>query len=94
MVGLFLPTMTILLHVGIWLYSAFVVFQAITLPVEYNASARAKRTLARLGLVSGEEGEAIRKMLGAAALTYVAALAVAMLQLLRMILIANQRDRD
>lgn len=94
MVGLFIPAWSFLLHVGIWLYSAIVVFQVITLPVEYNASARAKQVLARLGFVSGEEGEAIRKMLGAAALTYVAALAVAMLQLLRMILIANQRDRD
>jgi Zn-dependent membrane protease YugP len=90
----FLFSIPILLHVGIWLYSAMVIFHAITLPVEFNASARAKQVLARLGMVSGEEGEAIRKMLGAAALTYVAALAVSLLELLRMILIANQRDRD
>jgi Zn-dependent membrane protease YugP len=85
----------LLLQIGIWCYSAIVVFQLITLPVEYDASRRAKLVLAELGLVDREEGEAIRKVLGAAALTYVAALAVALLQLVKMIALANTaRDRD
>lgn len=83
-----------MMQLGIWLYSGIVIFQLITLPVEYDASSRAKKVLASMGLVDHEEGEAIRKVLGAAALTYVAALAVAMLELLRMILVANSRDRD
>lgn len=85
----------VLMQLGIWLYSAIVVFQLITLPVEYDASARAKRVLADLGFVNQEEGVAIKKMLGAAALTYVAALAVAILELLKMIVMANHaRNRD
>jgi Zn-dependent membrane protease YugP len=96
MIGLFFHSgmSSTLMQAGIWLYSAIVVFQLITLPVEYDASARAKKALAGLGLVNQEEGEAIRKMLGAAALTYVAALAVAMFELLRMIALANSRDRN
>ncbi len=94
MIGLFFHS-GILLQVGIWCYSAIVVFQGITLPVEFDASARAKRVLAELGFVNREEGEAIKKMLGVAALTYVAAMATAMLELLRMIILANHvRDRD
>lgn len=90
MIGLFIQS-GILLQIGIWCYSAIVAFQLITLPVEFDASARAKRVLADLGFVNQEEGEAIKKVLGAAALTYVAALAVALLELFRMILIANRR---
>ncbi len=94
MIGLFIRS-GILLQIGIWLYSAIVVFQLITLPVEIDASARAKKVLANLGFVNREEGEAIKKVLGAAALTYVAGLATAMLELLKMILLANRvRDRD
>jgi Zn-dependent membrane protease YugP len=92
--GFFLH-MPSMLQIGIWLYSAIVVFQLITLPVEYDASSRAKRVLADLGLVNREEGEAIRKMLSAAALTYVAALITAILQLIDMIFVANQsRNRN
>jgi len=93
MIGFFISS-GILLQIGIWCYSAIIVFQVITLPVEYDASARAKRVLADLGFVNREEGEIIKKMLGVAALTYVAALAVAILQLLKMILIANSRRRN
>jgi len=94
MIGMFIHS-GLLLQLGIWLYSAMVVFQLITLPVEYDASARAKRVLADLGFVNREEGEAIRQVLGAAALTYVAALATAALELLRMILLSGaMRDRD
>ena len=94
MVGLFIHSGW-MLQVGIWCYSAIVVFQLITLPVEYDASRRAKLVLAELGLVNHEDGEAIRKVLGAAALTYVAGLATALLELIRMIALANTvRDRD
>jgi Zn-dependent membrane protease YugP len=58
---------------GIALYSAFVFFQLVNLPVEYNASARAKLQLAELGITSTQQGPYIEKMLSAAALTYVAA---------------------
>lgn len=94
MIGLFIHS-GMLLQIGIWLFSAYVVFQLITLPVEFDASARAKRVLADLGFVNREEGDAIRKVLGAAALTYVAALATAILELIKLIIIANHaRDRD
>jgi len=94
-IGLFIqPSMgQVVMKIGIWLFSAIVIFQLITLPVEFDASARARKALATLGLVDGKEGEAIRKVLGAAALTYVAALVTAMLQLLRMIAIAQARRR-
>jgi uncharacterized protein len=93
MIGLFtnIPAM---LTIGIWLFSAIVVFQLITLPVEFDASARAKKVLGNMGFVNGEEGRAIQKVLGAAALTYVAGLAMAILELAKLIAIANsRRDR-
>jgi uncharacterized protein len=84
-----------MLQLGIWLFSAVVVFQLITLPVEFDASARAKKVLADLGFINRDEEIAIRKVLNAAALTYVAALVTAMLELLRMIIMANQqRSRE
>ncbi|MCC7518013.1 MAG: zinc metallopeptidase [Verrucomicrobiae bacterium] len=88
LVGLFLHS-GLMLQIGIWCYSAIVIFQLITLPVEYDASRRAKLVLAEIGLVNRDEGEAIRKVLGAAALTYVAGLATALLELIRMIALAN-----
>jgi uncharacterized protein len=90
-IGTIVQGLPFLMTLGIWLFSAVVVFQLITLPVEYDASARAKRVLANLGFVSAQEGIAIRKVLNAAALTYVAALVSAVLQLLYMIMRANSR---
>ena len=83
-----------LMRIGIILFSAIVIFQLITLPVEFDASRRAKRALADLRFVNQEEAVAIKKVLGAAALTYVAGLATAILELLRMVMIANSRSRD
>ncbi len=84
-----------MLQLGVWLYSAIVVFQMITLPVEFDASARAKKVLSTLGFVRGDELIAIRKVLGAAALTYVAGLATAALELIRMIALSHAiRDRE
>ena len=74
------------------IYALIAFFQLITLPVEYDASARAKQQLVRLGLVEGREVEGVSDVLGAAALTYVAAMVNAVLQLIRLILIARSRD--
>ncbi|MCX7824299.1 MAG: zinc metallopeptidase, partial [Verrucomicrobiae bacterium] len=71
-----------LLDLAILLFSVAVFFQLVTLPVEYNASQRAKERLAGMGVVTASEAVGVRKVLNAAALTYVAALVVAVLQLL------------
>ena len=91
-VGLFMTSSTSLLKIGILLFSATVVFQLITLPVEFNASHRALIQIENLGIVSRDERRESKRVLDAAALTYVAAAATALLQLLRLITIANQRD--
>lgn len=82
----------ILLQIGILLFSASVLFQIITLPVEFNASSRALTQLTSLGIVDDREVRQSRKVLQAAALTYVAAAFTAILQLLRLVMIANNRD--
>jgi Zn-dependent membrane protease YugP len=69
------------------------VFQLITLPVEFDASRRAKEQLFRLGLVHSDERAGVSAVLNAAAMTYVAALVTAVLQLLRLLMIARSRDR-
>ena len=72
-----------LIFIGIALFGAVVLFQFITLPVEFDASARAKRVLADSGIISDEEEmDGVRSVLGAAALTYVAATIQAVLTLL------------
>lgn len=86
--------LTPFVEVGIWMFVAVVLFQLITLPVEFNASSRAVRLLDDLGILSGSEVDGTRKVLGAAALTYVAAAAAAILQLLRLVLLFGQRRRD
>jgi len=81
----------VLLQVGIALYLAIVVFQIITLPVEYNASKRAMIQLQN-GIISYDEVESTKKVLDAAALTYVAATLVAIAQLLRLLSISRRRN--
>jgi len=71
-----------LVKIGIVLFSAVVVFQVITLPVEFNASSRAKEMLASYGLISQGELQGVRKVLSAAAMTYVAAAASSIMTLL------------
>lgn len=78
----------LLIKVGILVFSAFVFFTLVTLPVEFNASSRAKKLLASMGMPSTEL-KAVGSVLGAAAMTYVASTATAILQLLRMLLIAG-----
>lgn len=79
---------------GIVLFSLAVLFQLVTLPVEFNASSRALRMLETTGILSAEENLGAKRVLRAAALTYVAALASSLLQLLRLIILAGGRDRD
>lgn len=80
-----------LVYIGIALYSAVALFQLITLPVEFNASARALRTIENNGFLIAEEYSGAKKVLTAAALTYVAALVSALATLLRLLLLANRR---
>ena len=77
----------LLLWIGIGLFATVVLFQLITLPTEFNASNRAKAVLASTGIVSNqEEADGVRHVLDAAALTYVAAAAAAVMQLLDLVL--------
>ena len=75
--------------VGVLLFGTCVVFQLVTLPTEFNASSRALACLSSSGILAGDELKAARKTLTAAALTYVAALAVAVLQFLRLLAIVS-----
>lgn len=83
----------LLMWAGIIAFSLTVAFQLFTLPMEYDASNRAKVELVELGIVSPDEMGGVQSMLGAAAMTYVAALAVSVVQLLRLLAIANDRRR-
>ena len=83
-----------LVYVGIACFSLSLVFQLITLPVEFNASHRAMRAITSAGILTDEEAKGARKTLTAAAMTYVAATAVALMQLLRLIMIFGGRRRN
>ncbi|MDO4445878.1 MAG: zinc metallopeptidase, partial [Bacillota bacterium] len=88
-------SLEILQTVGIVLFSVVVVFQLVTLPSEFNASRRAMVMLQNTGILrTEEEVRGARKVLIAAGLTYVAALAGALLQLMRLVILAGGRDRD
>ena len=80
-----------LLIAGIILYSLVSIFQLVTLPVEFDASSRAMRVLESSGILNETELKASRKVLSAAAMTYVAALLTSLLTLLRLIILANGR---
>ena len=79
--------------IGVILFAGAVAFTLVTLPVEFNASSRAKDMLARNGLVTAQEADGVRAMLNAAALTYVAAAAQAVSQLLYFITILSGANR-
>ncbi len=84
-----------LIHIGIWVFALAVLFQLVTLPVEFNASGRALAMLRDYGMLDRDETKGCRKVLQAAALTYVAAAASAILQLLRLVLLfGGNRRRD
>ena len=91
--GLFLGMMKIALPIIVVVFSIITLFQLITLPVEYDASRRAKEQLFRLGLVHEQERTGVSKVLDAAALTYVAALVSSMLTLLYYITLARDSRR-
>lgn len=79
---------------GVLLFSLVAIFQLVTLPVEFNASHRALKTLSNNGILVGNEISGARKVLSAAAMTYVAALITSLANLLRLILIVNNNNRD
>ena len=83
-----------IINIGIFLFSFAVIFQLITLPVEFDASRRAMVQLREQGILGDQELRYTRKVLSAAALTYVASAAAAILQLLRVIILLGGRNRD
>ena len=82
------------LMVGILMELATVVFQLVTLPVEFDASKRALKEIEELNLVSKEELDGAKKVLSAAAFTYVASALAAILQLLRLLIMYGNRNND
>lgn len=83
-----------LAQIGVWVFFFAVLFQIVTLPVEFNASGRALKMLGNYGMLGNDEVNDCRRVLGAAALTYVAAAASSLLQLLRLLYLSNSRRRD
>lgn len=95
LVGLLIPRISFCITIGILLFSLVVVLQFVTLPVEFNASRRALKILEEGGFLYGDEINGARHVLTAAAMTYVAAMVSAMLQLLRLVvLFGHRRDDD
>ena len=96
LIGLFFNTRSsgLIIDIGILLFSAAVLFQLVTLPVEFDASRRALVMLRTQDILADDELKYTRRVLKSAALTYVASAAAAILQLLRIILITNGRRRD
>lgn len=93
LLGIILGGSPVLINIGIWVFSLAVLFQVVTLPVEFDASRRALVCIEKYGIVTKEEKAKSAKVLRAAALTYVAAAAASILQLLRLILLfGNRRD--
>ena len=96
LLGVFINSQSsqMIIDAGIVLFSFAVVFQLVTLPVEFNASGRALVLLEQQGILSEQELPYTKKVLGAAALTYVAALASSILQLMRIVMLFGGRRRD
>ena len=90
-IGLLIPRLDVCITLGILLFSLVVVFQFVTLPVEFNASGRAIAILRNGGFMTEEELGGAKRVLTAAALTYVAAMVTAILQLVRLLLLTNRR---
>lgn len=83
-----------LAQIGVWVFAIAVIFQIITLPVEFNASGRALKLLGNYGIMNNDEVDDCKRVLGAAALTYVAAAASSVLQLLRLLILTGNRRRN
>ncbi len=92
LVGILLGSNPILVNIGIWVFSLAVLFQIATLPVEFDASRRALACIEQYGIVTSDERKKSARVLKAAAYTYVAAAAVAILQLLRLLMLFGRRD--
>lgn len=92
--GIFFGGSHTLIMIGILMFSAAVLFQLVTLPVEFNASGRALKLLSETGILQKDEVSDTRKVLSAAAFTYVAAATTAVLQLLRLLRLFGGNDRD
>lgn len=95
LIGVLLSWNQTLINIGIWAFALVLIFQLVTLPVEFNASARALNILRNDGLLTSEEVPMVKSVLTAAALTYVAAVLSTFLQLLRLVLLfGGGNDRD
>lgn len=95
LIGVLLSWNYVLIQIGIWAFALAVLFQLVTLPVEFNASSRAVAKIEQYGLLSTQENTGCKKVLTAAALTYVAAAASSILQLLRLVMLfGGGRRRD
>lgn len=92
--GLILGSSQFLINIGILLFSLGVLFQLVTLPVEFNASSRALKMLGDTGILYADEVHQTKKVLSAAAMTYVAAAAASILSLLRLLILFGGRNRD
>lgn len=92
LVGLWIASSPLMMF-GILLYATIALFQLVTLPVEFNASSRALRTLDGARILSGEELKGAKQVLSAAAMTYVAALLTSILTLLRLLILAGGNNR-
>ena len=92
LVGLILGSNPLLMQIGIWVFSLAVLFQVVTLPVEFDASKRALVCIEQYGIVTSDERRKSAKVLKAAAYTYVAAAAASILQLLRLVMLFGRRD--
>jgi hypothetical protein len=79
------------MRIGIALFVVLLLFQLITLPVEYDASRRARRLLLERGLINAEELDGVDRVLNAAAWTYVAAFTMSFMQLMRLLTLSRQR---
>jgi Zn-dependent membrane protease YugP len=91
--GFFLGLIKPFIGIAVGIFAVITLFQVVTLPVEYDASRRAKQMLLKLGLVQPAESAAVSSVLGAAALTYVAAMVVSVLQLLELLAMARNDRR-
>ena len=90
----FSQQLVMIAYIGILLYALCVVFQLVTLPTEFNASKRAMKSVKEYGFLSEEEAVGTRRVLSAAAMTYVASLAVTIMQLLRFIVLVGGRRNN
>lgn len=94
LIGVLLAGSQMLINIGVVLFSLGVLFQLVTLPVEFNASNRAISILDGTGMLYGDEVKGAKKVLGAAAMTYVAAAAASILTLLRLLILFGGRRRN